>query len=141
MHTEHFLFHGNLNRYRPFLYRPSLCLYHKMELFFHVRSSSAKMLDPKEQWHKVRKGAVMVYIRIKNKTLNCEHHFYTERFTMPFKIFLFIICLPIKNVFLFHDQVWLPRSGKKESDQWSNDTKMLFCKPAVTLSLMWQQED
>lgn len=69
LHTEHFLFHGNLNRYRPFLCRPSVCLYHKMELFFHVRSSSAKMLDPKEQWHKMRKGAVMVYIRIKNKTL------------------------------------------------------------------------
>ena len=31
--------------------------------------------------------------------------------------------------------------GKKESDQWSNDTKMSFCKPVVILSLMWQQED
>ena len=89
----------------PFLCRPSVCLYHKMELFFHVISHSAKMLDPKEQWHKVREGAVMVYIRIKNKILNCECHFYTERFTMPFKIFLFITCLHIKNVFLFHDEV------------------------------------
>lgn len=55
---------------------------------------------------------------------------------MPFKIFLFITCLHIKNVFLFHDEVWIPRSGKKESDQWSNETKMSFCKPVVILSLV-----